>query len=156
MTPESGPAPGAADRGFDLHPRLAADTFSVGDLPVSRLLVMNDQRYPWCILVPRGAALGELHDVPVAWRAGLYEEIAAVSRALLDLGGARVNVAALGNLVPQLHVHVVARRRGDAAWPGPVWGYGFAEPYPDDELAALARRLRARLVPPVPPVGRGG
>ena len=131
---------------FELHPRLAADCVTLGELPLSRLLLMNDSRYPWCILVPRHAGLRELHDLDTADGARLFAEVERVSRALIDCCGAyKLNVGALGNLVPQLHVHVVARQPNDAAWPGPVWGAGTAEPYTPDAARALAVRLRAAL-----------
>ncbi len=120
---------------FVLDSRLAADTFLVGDLPLCRVLLMNDSRFPWLILVPRRAGLTEIHDLPVADRALLIEEAARTGETLKDLAGAqKINTAALGNMVAQLHVHVIARFAGDAAWPGPVWGVGKARPY--DEAAA--------------------
>ena len=129
---------------FELHPRLAADCIVLGELPLSRLLLTNDSRFPWCILVPRQAGLRELHDLSPADGARLFDEIDRVSRALVDCCGAyKLNVGALGNMVPQLHVHVVARQPDDAAWPGPVWGSGPAQPYAADAATALAARLRA-------------
>lgn len=127
---------------FTLHPRLASDCRILGDLPVCRLLLMNDRRYPWCILVPRYPGLRELHDVPGEARTGLLDEIEAVSRALIDVCRVyKINVGALGNMVEQLHVHVVGRTQGDAAWPGPVWGSGPAEPYSARELEVLAAKV---------------
>ena len=115
---------------FTLHPRLAADTAFIADEPLSRVLLMNDMRYRWLILVPRRADVIELHDLDAADRATLTEEIAAASRKLKQLtGAAKINIGALGNLVPQLHVHIVARGPGDPAWPGPVWGHSAAIPY---------------------------
>ena len=134
--------PDSAAASFQLDARLEADTLSVGDLPLSRLLLMNDSRFPWLILVPRRAGVCELIDLSEADHAALSTEIRQVSGALRDLVPAdKLNVAALGNKVPQLHVHVIARTRGDVAWPGPVWGVGRAEPYD----AATAERLVARL-----------
>jgi diadenosine tetraphosphate (Ap4A) HIT family hydrolase len=131
---------------FELHPRLAADCIVLGDLPLSRLLLMNDSRFPWCILVPRQAGLRELHELHAADGAKLFAELDRVSRALIDCCGAyKLNVGALGNLVPQLHVHVVARQPEDAAWPGPVWGSGPAVPYAADAASALATRLSMAL-----------
>lgn len=128
---------------FELHPRLAADCAVVSDLALCRLLAMNDARFPWCILVPRRAGLTELHQLTAADRPALLDEIDAVSRALLGEPGIRkINVGALGNIVEQLHVHVVGRRPDDAAWPGPVWGSGDAAPYTPDRLRALTQRLR--------------
>ena len=124
--------------GFTLHPKLAADTWPVASLEISELLLMNDARFPWCILVPRFDGLREWHDVPDAARLPLLSELERTSRVLLELPGVtKINVGALGNLVPQLHIHVVGRHAGDAAWPGPVWGSGPAVPYE----AAQARRL---------------
>ncbi|MFU8813911.1 MAG: HIT domain-containing protein [Pseudomonadales bacterium] len=129
---------------FELHHRLAADCLVLGDFPVCRVLLMNDNRFPWCILVPRTAGLRELHDLePATARAGLFDEIEAVSRALIRVCNAeKINVGALGNLVPQLHVHVVGRTSGDAAWPGPVWGFGAAVGYDREARAQLVAELR--------------
>lgn len=135
-----------SDAAFELHARLAADCTVLGDLPVSRLLLMQDRRFPWCILVPRLPGLTGLHEVETALRPALFDEIEAVSRALLTQPAVtRINVGALGNLVPQLHVHVVGRHADDAAWPGPVWGLGAAEPYAADELQNLATMLKGAL-----------
>jgi diadenosine tetraphosphate (Ap4A) HIT family hydrolase len=129
---------------FVLHDRLRADTILVTDWALSRVLLMNDARYGWLILVPRRAALTEIFDLAADERALLTEEIARASRLLKSLtGAAKINVGALGNLVPQLHVHVVARNPGDAAWPGPVWGHGTAEPYDSAAHDALLAALRA-------------
>jgi diadenosine tetraphosphate (Ap4A) HIT family hydrolase len=131
---------------FHLHPRLEADTTLVADWGLSRLLLMNDARFPWLILVPRRAGLSEIHDLKHAERMVLIEEISRASAGLKTLtGAAKINVGALGNMVPQLHVHVVARRDGDAAWPGPVWGSGAAAIYEQDVKAALIEKLRAGL-----------
>lgn len=120
---------------FDLHPRLAADTAFVADWPLSRVLLMNDARYRWLILVPRRAGAVEWFDLDANDRALLTEEIARAAKTLKALAAAtKINVGALGNLVPQLHIHVVARSPGDPAWPGPVWGHSPATPY-----AAAAR-----------------
>lgn len=131
---------------FQLHPRLAADCAVVGDLPVSRLLLMNDRRFPWCILVPRRADPIELHHLTAADRQGVLDEIAAVSTVLLTHSGiTKLNIGALGNLVPQLHVHVVGRSPADAAWPAPVWGFGIVEPYEPSALAAQVAQWKAAL-----------
>jgi diadenosine tetraphosphate (Ap4A) HIT family hydrolase len=134
--------------GFALDPRLAADTAPVGDLALSTLRLMRDARFPWAILVPRIAGAVEIADLSPADRATLMEEVAQVSHALRRVAPCdKLNVGALGNLVPQLHVHVVARRKGDAAWPGPVWGSGGAEPYGPGELDRIVGDLRAALQP---------
>jgi diadenosine tetraphosphate (Ap4A) HIT family hydrolase len=137
---------------FALDPRLAADTIEIGDLSLSRVLLMNDARYLWLILVPRRNNLAELFDLDNAARAALVEEIAAVSRALIDWPGVeKINVGALGNIVRQLHVHVVARRQNDAAWPGPVWGAGSAQRYPAEAALKIAQRFKETLVHAAPP-----
>jgi diadenosine tetraphosphate (Ap4A) HIT family hydrolase len=135
---------------FALDPRLAADTLPIGRLALSRILLMNDCTYPWLILVPERPGIRELYDLPAADRAVLIEEIAACARALTDaLAQARVpdklNVAALGNVVAQLHVHVVARFADDPAWPAPVWGRAPVRPYAPVAAEALAGAVTARL-----------
>ena len=137
-TPHSG--------GFELHPTLAADTVRVADLGLSRLLLMNDRRFAWTILVPRIAGLRELHDLGTADADRLTAEIRAVSRLLLARERAdKMNVAALGNMVPQLHAHVIARFATDPAWPGPVWGKVPPRPYAAGEAEKLIVSLRPLL-----------
>jgi len=115
---------------FTLHPRLVADTAFVTDWMLSRVLLMDDMRYPWVILVPRRPHLVELFDLTKPDRALLVEEITRAAQCLKTTSGAtKINVGALGNQVPQLHVHVVARQDGDTAWPGPVWGHSPRVPY---------------------------
>lgn len=131
---------------FELHPRLAADTVEVCRLPLSRVLLMDDARFPWLILVPERTGARELHRLDPADRARLMDEIVRASTALEALFSPdKLNVGALGNLVPQLHVHVIARRVGDAAWPGPVWGHGSREPYVPAAREDLRTRLAAAL-----------
>ena len=128
---------------FVLDPRLEADTGFVADWALSRVLLMNDARFTWLILVPRRASASELHDLSHAERLVLMEEIARASRTLASLRGVtKINVGALGNIVPQLHVHVVARKQSDAAWPGPVWGHATAIPYEAEARDALIAQLR--------------
>ncbi|HEX4861933.1 MAG TPA: HIT family protein [Rhizomicrobium sp.] len=137
----------AADLTFALHPRLAADTAFVADWGLSRVLLMDDARYPWAVLVPRRADVTELFDLDAQDRAALTEEVAHAARVLKAMSAAaKINIGALGNLVPQLHVHIVARNEGDAAWPGPVWGRGAAVRYEPARRDALVEELRARLV----------
>jgi diadenosine tetraphosphate (Ap4A) HIT family hydrolase len=131
---------------FRLDARLAGDCHLAGDLPLSRVLLFDDCRYPWVILVPRRDGLREIHELEPADRQQLLDESCRVGRWLLATFRAdKLNVAALGNLVPQLHVHHVARRVGDPAWPGPVWGHSRAEPYPADALAERLKSLRQGL-----------
>jgi diadenosine tetraphosphate (Ap4A) HIT family hydrolase len=107
---------------------------------------MNDQRWPWAILVPRRPDLVEIIDLPAAERTILMDEVASVSAAVKDLCEPRkINVAALGNIVSQLHVHVMARYEKDPAWPGPVFGHGVPEPYSDEAAQTFVARLAARL-----------
>jgi diadenosine tetraphosphate (Ap4A) HIT family hydrolase len=127
---------------FLLDPRLQADTVFVADWPLSRVLLMDDARFPWIVLVPRRAAAVELFDLAAADRATLGEETVRAAQGLKRLTGcAKINVGALGNLVAQLHVHVVARNPGDVAWPGPVWGSGARQPYVAEAYAAFLSRL---------------
>ena len=131
---------------FSLHPQLAADTTPIGDLPLSRVLLMNDANYPWLILVPRLPAITEIIDLEVNAQIQLTGEIAKAAEALKSLTACdKLNVAALGNMVPQLHVHVIARRKTDAAWPKPVWGVAPAKPYDDAARPRLADDLRRAL-----------
>ena len=138
------PDPRAA--GWALDAQLQRDTTTLGDLPLSRLLLGNDATYPWLILVPRRRNAVEIVDLDTSEQAELMGEIADVSRALRAVTACdKLNIAAIGNVVPQLHIHVIARRRGDAAWPRPVWG---AVPPRDYEPAAreqLIVALRGRL-----------
>jgi diadenosine tetraphosphate (Ap4A) HIT family hydrolase len=123
---------------FELHPRLNADCFAAGDWPLCRLLMMNDSQYPWFILVPRRDGLREIHELSDADQLQFLRESVMLGRALMKaFKGEKLNVAALGNMVPQLHVHHIVRYSSDAAWPGPVWGKLPAQPYTQD--AALKR-----------------
>jgi diadenosine tetraphosphate (Ap4A) HIT family hydrolase len=127
---------------FVLHQQLHSDTALVAELPLCRCLLMNDARYPWLILVPRIADLREFHDVPREQRTALYDEIDLVSQALLHVCNPhKLNVAALGNQVPQLHIHVIARQMDDPAWPGPVWGVGSAQAYSTARKNTLLQQL---------------
>jgi diadenosine tetraphosphate (Ap4A) HIT family hydrolase len=129
---------------FTLDPRLAADTAEVGDLALCRVLLMDDARFPWLILVPRRAALVEITDLPAPDAAALWAEIRLATGVMQALSKPdKVNVAALGNVVAQLHVHVVGRFRSDPAWPGPVWGFGTRTPYPPHARAQLVERAGA-------------
>lgn len=128
---------------FTLHPRLAGDTAVVGDLALSRVLLMDDARWPWLILVPRQPGLRELIDLPMAELHTLTEEIALASRVLQALFAPdKLNVGALGNVVEQLHVHLIARHAVDPAWPGPVWGFSAPQRYASQAIAARQDALR--------------
>ena len=132
---------------FALDPRLAADTPPVGDLALCSVLLMDDARFPWLILVPRRPGLSELTDLTPEDAALAFEEVRIAVKVVQALARPdKVNVAALGNVVPQLHLHVVARFRSDPAWPGPVWGVGERKPYPAHARAALLERAAALFV----------
>lgn len=127
---------------FALDRRLASDGVVIGDFPLSCALLMNDRRYPWVILVPRIAHVEELYQLSEADQVQLTKELSFVASELSELFSAdKVNIAALGNIVRQLHVHVVVRFQDDPAWPGPVWGYGEREPYLDIALSKMRERL---------------
>ncbi|GLQ06492.1 HIT domain-containing protein [Sneathiella chinensis] len=131
---------------FKLHPRLQADTHSIGDLSACRALLMNDARYPWVILVPTVDDITELHDLDPDTYQKVSGDIRTVSESLSALYvPCKINVGALGNLVPQLHIHVIARTPEDAAWPGPVWGQGQAIPYDKEALTARLKELQSLL-----------
>jgi diadenosine tetraphosphate (Ap4A) HIT family hydrolase len=127
---------------FEIDPRLAADCHRLGRLPLCELLLMNDAQYPWCILVPRRPQIREIYELAAADQAHLLAESVALGRAMrMAFGGDKLNVAALGNLVPQLHLHHIVRRVGDPAWPAPVWGKLPPRPYKDAEARDFAERL---------------
>jgi diadenosine tetraphosphate (Ap4A) HIT family hydrolase len=129
---------------FALHPKLAADTHVAADWPLCRVLVMNDARYPWLMLVPRQEGMTEITALEPSDRAQLMDEINRAGRLVQNVPGVtKLNIGALGNLVPQLHVHVVGRHQGDPAWPGPVWGHSSAVPYASDALARILELVRA-------------
>lgn len=131
---------------IDLDPRLAADSVLVADGPLSQFRLVDDVRFPWLVLVPRVPGAVEWIDLEGAAQRLLLAEVNLAGRLLRALGPVhKLNVGALGNVVRQLHVHVVARHEGDAAWPGPVWGAGLRVPYPADRRDALLARLREGL-----------
>jgi diadenosine tetraphosphate (Ap4A) HIT family hydrolase len=132
--------------GFALHPRLAADTLVVGELALSRVLLMNDPRFPWLVLVPRRAGLVEFLQLDAAACSALLAEARRCGMALKELfRPTRLNIGALGNLVPQFHLHVVARFEDDARWPQPVWGAPPSAPYEEAAAAARIKALRGAL-----------
>lgn len=131
---------------FTLHERLAADTVRIGSLPLSELLLMNDARFPWCILVPRRDGMRDVIDLEPADIEQLHRESLALQRALREIFAPdKLNVAAIGNVVPQLHIHHIARFRSDSEWPAPVWGRGSAQPYDNVTRAERIARLKAAL-----------
>jgi diadenosine tetraphosphate (Ap4A) HIT family hydrolase len=131
---------------WTLHPQLERDTTSIGDLPLSRVLIINDANYPWLLLVPRRANIVELTDLDDVEQAQLMTEINRVARALRAVTSCdKLNIAALGNVVPQLHVHIIARRQGDAAWPKPVWGAVPPVDHDKYELERFVQELRRKM-----------
>lgn len=131
---------------WTLHPQLEKDTVSIGDLPLSRVLVIKDANYPWLLLVPRRPDVTELIDLNEIEQAQLTTEINRVARALKDVSKPdKLNIAALGNMVPQLHIHIIARRSGDAAWPRPVWGMVPALDHDPQELETFIGALRRKI-----------
>lgn len=130
-----------------LHPQLARDTAPLGDLPLSRILISKDANFPWLILVPRRAGCVELIDLDSADQATLLTEIDRAARALKAATRCdKLNIAALGNVVPQLHVHVIGRRTSDAAWPKPVWGAAPPRAYDPADLDRLTAALREKIL----------
>ncbi|MGC6472862.1 MAG: HIT family protein [Parvibaculales bacterium] len=134
------------DAGFGLHPQLAADCHQVCRVGGILVLLLDDARYPWLVLVPAHEGVAEWMDLPKDAQADLHQltmTCSAILQELFDLD--KINIGALGNLVPQLHVHVVARYKNDPAWPGPVWGHSPATPYAPDELKQRMSKLQAAL-----------
>jgi len=128
---------------FELDPRLQADAWALGDFPLCRLLLSKDANYPWLILVPRRAATTEIFELTEAEQAQLAVETAQLAEGVKTaLKADKMNVAALGNVVAQLHVHVIARYTADPAWPAPVWGKAPAVEYRPEQLDALKDTLR--------------
>jgi diadenosine tetraphosphate (Ap4A) HIT family hydrolase len=130
----------------EIHPRLLQDCLVLGRLELCHVLLMLDARYPWLILVPDRDGMSEIHQLNEADQHQLMRESVALSRVLVELFRPdRLNVAALGNVVPQLHVHHIVRYRHDAAWPAPVWGRVPALPYVPEQRAGLVEQLTAAL-----------
>jgi diadenosine tetraphosphate (Ap4A) HIT family hydrolase len=131
---------------FDIDERLERDGLLIATLGLCQLRINNDRRWPWMVLVPQRDGVSEIFDLTPLDQAMLTFETNMVASALKKATGAtKINVGALGNIVRQLHVHVIARSEGDANWPGPVWGFGTAEPWGDDERKAFAARILENL-----------
>ncbi|MYF38041.1 MAG: HIT domain-containing protein [Gammaproteobacteria bacterium] len=134
---------------FTIDAKLVTDTIRLGSFPLCDLLLMNDSRFPWVILVPKIPDLQDFHEIPTEFRDVLFQEIEATSNAIQKLWSVdKMNVAALGNQVSQLHIHVIGRRRTDDAWPSPVWGHGTPHPYTTADrpnvVQSLAEELKLR------------
>ncbi|NOY62130.1 MAG: HIT domain-containing protein [Gammaproteobacteria bacterium] len=131
---------------FRLHPQLKKDCHTVGQFPLCTLLLMNDANYPWFILVPMRENITELFQLDAVDQQQLMVESSALGQALMKIfSGDKLNIAALGNVVPQLHIHHVVRYRRDAAWPAPVWGRIAAVAYSEETLLDVSRRVEAEL-----------
>lgn len=129
---------------FELHPRLVQDCIALGRFSLCRLLLMNESRYPWFILVPEREGLTEIHQLSKADRERLVGESCELASRLADLFQAdKMNIASIGNLVPQLHLHHVVRYRNDPAWPAPVWGRFEPLPYREAAIADLRAKLES-------------
>jgi diadenosine tetraphosphate (Ap4A) HIT family hydrolase len=131
---------------ISLDPRLAADSVAVGMLTLCEVRLQNDARFPWLLLVPQRAGIAELFELSAADSTLAMQEITQCAAALRAVTQClKINVGALGNIVRQLHIHIVARDEGDSAWPGPVWGVGTRVPYSETDKADLIARLRSAL-----------
>ncbi|WNW11295.1 HIT domain-containing protein [Pseudomonas sp. DTU_2021_1001937_2_SI_NGA_ILE_001] len=131
---------------FVLDSRLQQDTLPLGDFPLCRVLLSNDAQYPWFILVPRRPGISEVFELDVEDQAQLWRETTELARLLKVVFVAdKLNVAALGNVVSQLHMHVIVRKTDDGAWPAPVWGKLPAQPYSPAQVAGIVDRLRAAM-----------
>lgn len=131
---------------FEMDKRLLEDTVALGDFSLSRVLLMNDGRYPWLILVPRIAGASEVFELTVEQQQQLWQETNAVGQVLKAVFKSdKINIATLGNVVKQLHMHIVVRMQNDAAWPAPVWGKGTAQPYTAEQLTQIQVRLQDAL-----------
>ena len=128
---------------FTLDARLEQDTWLIGDLPLCRLLLSNDSNYPWFILVPRREGISELFQLDDSDQQLMWRETTELARVLNELFGAhKMNVATLGNVVSQMHMHVIVRYQTDAAWPAPVWGKIPAKPYAEAQVSEMRSKLK--------------
>jgi diadenosine tetraphosphate (Ap4A) HIT family hydrolase len=131
---------------FELHPQLIQDSFTIGDFPLCRLLLINDKSYPWFILVPRRSQIREIFELEDGDQRQLLKESSHLSQVLVKIFQAdKLNVAALGNMVPQLHIHHIVRYRDDQAWPQPVWGFFPAQAYTERALQEICGNVAALL-----------
>ncbi|GHE22154.1 HIT domain-containing protein [Halomonas urumqiensis] len=131
---------------FEIDERLANDTYPVTELPLCQLRLMDDARYPWLVLVPRRPGVSEVFELDEQDQQQLWREATAIGRAMMAMfEGDKLNIASLGNVVAQLHVHVVVRRRDDDSWPAPVWGRGEALPYDLEAQGEMRERILAEV-----------
>ena len=131
---------------FKLHPQLKMDTFDIGDLPLCKVLLMNESQFPWLVLVPRRNEISELYQLPDMDITQVNKESLEISRLMMVLfSGDKLNVAALGNLVPQLHIHHIIRHKDDAVWPQPVWGNFTAKPYSESAANQMRDKVSEKI-----------
>lgn len=131
---------------FQLHPRLEQDCIEIGRLELSRLLLMNDRQYPWCLLVPERENILEIYELSQQDQQQLLTESSLLTSKMAEIYRAdKMNIAAIGNMVPQLHVHHIVRYRTDKAWPAPVWGHSNALPYDKNQIKDQVAKLREAL-----------
>ncbi len=131
---------------FELHPALEADSVLIGRFKLSQVRLMNDAKYPWVLLVPEREGVTEIHQLSAEDRAQLMEESAFLAEKLATLFRAdKMNIAAIGNMVPQLHVHHIVRYKTDPAWPAPVWGKLPMKPYAGKEIQQMIEKIRDAL-----------
>lgn len=136
----------SASQSFALHPKLEGDTIPLGQSRLCEIRLMNDNHWPWVLLVPRVADIRESYQLPKAQQLRLAEESSLLGEGMMKaFAGDKLNVAALGNMVPQLHLHHIVRFEGDPAWPGPVWGKLTPTPYDDQAIADIKTRLQPTL-----------
>lgn len=130
------------DPGFELHPRLAEDTLPLGETRLNLIRLMNNRTWPWLLLVPRRPSVREIYQLSEADQQQLLRESSALGQALMEaFSGDKLNLGALGNMVPQLHLHHIVRHQGDPAWPGPVWGHPASGPYSESGLVEVRQAL---------------
>ena len=133
---------------FTLHPDLKRDGLPMGHFPLCQVLLINDSHYPWFVLVPKREGISDPIDLTQEDFALLWEESRLFSNAIMSaFSGDKLNVAALGNMTPQLHIHHIIRYKTDPAWPGPIWGKHPLEPYADSHVAEIKSRLAAQNIP---------
>ena len=129
---------------FELHPDLRRDGIEIGDFPLCKVLLINDSHYPWFVLVPKRAGISDTIDLDADDYAKLWEESRTFSKAIMQaFDGEKLNVAALGNMTPQLHIHHIVRYKSDPAWPGPIWGKHPLKPYVETDISDIKAKLNA-------------
>ena len=129
---------------FELHPDLRRDGIEIGDFPLCKVLLINDSHYPWFVLVPKRVSISDTIDLDADDYAKLWEESRTFSKAIMQaFDGEKLNVAALGNMTPQLHIHHIVRYKSDPAWPGPIWGKHPLKPYVETDISDIKAKLNA-------------